>query len=329
MVKTLRGRFWVAPSPPAARNLWHRLGVARVVLLAAGAVVAVLFLAAWLTGQADRPPLRINLLLPLLGGLIGLTRVRRAHIMRSPRSVVVYGLMCVALIAWGLSGLWLFAASAMQAAAKPFPSLGDFGFIAGGLLWTAAIWILYEGVTLDFLSEVEANAFLLSWMFVATLFVLSVAGGADLLDVIKTGGSTFQIVALAYPIIYGCNAVMLARLVHGRIRTEDSPERRPLAIIAVGLLLLYLAQVIWSSTVILEYRLSGEPPAARTSDLPQAVFTLAYVVVALGIVSYPLPAAAATSPAARDTRPSPPPATQSESPPAPRPPARRARTPAR
>jgi hypothetical protein len=189
MVKTLRGRFWVAPSPPAARNLWHRLGVARVVLLAAGAVVAVLFLAAWLTGQADRPPLRINLLLPLLGGLIGLTRVRRAHIMRPPRSVVVYGLMCVALIAWGLSGLWLLAASVMQAAATPFPSLGDFGFIEGGLLWTAAIWILYEGVTLDFLSEVEANAFLLSWMFVATLFVLSVAGGADLLDVIKMGAA--------------------------------------------------------------------------------------------------------------------------------------------
>ena len=37
-----------------------------------------------------------------------------------------------------------------------------------------------------------------------------------------------------------------------------------------------------------DHRLSGEA-VARTGDVPQVLYALAYVVVTLGIASYPLP----------------------------------------
>jgi hypothetical protein len=189
-----------------------------------------------------------------------------------------------------LSGLWNFTAPYRSAGPPAFPSLGDLGYVGGGLLWSAAIWVLYEGVVTDFLSEVEAHAFLLSAMAVSTIFVLSVAGGSDLLEAIKVGGNTLQIVALAYPLIYGFNVVMLLRLVHGERATTIAKARRPLLIIVIGLVFLYLAQMAWSMTVIMNDRLSGGPPADRTSDAPQVLFILAYVALALGVHSYPLPA---------------------------------------
>ena len=129
----------------------------------------------------------------------------------------------------GLSGSSNFIATSTQAEFSPFPSPRDLGFFAGGRC------------TPDFLSEIEANAFLLSWMSIATIFVLSVAGGADLMEAIKAGGNTLQNVALAYPLIYGFNVVMLLRLVHGEACAGPQPRQRPLTTIVLGLLIIYLA----------------------------------------------------------------------------------------
>ena len=188
------------------RTLWHRLGGARALLLAAGAVVVVLILAAWAIGQTSQPLFKLYLLFPLLGGLVGLARPRRAPLLAPTRSTLVYVLACLALVAWGLSGLWNVLVTATPAAGTAFPSPRDLGYFAGGLLWAAAIWILYEGVTPDFLSEIEANAFLLSWMAIATIFVLSVAGGADLLEAIKAGGNTALLEHLSKPFLEGVEA---------------------------------------------------------------------------------------------------------------------------
>jgi hypothetical protein len=265
--------------------------VSNVTLLATATISAVFLLGAWRTGQTDLPLLRLYLLLPLIGGLLALARLTPTHLRAPERTTLVYVLFCLALVAWGLSGLWNFVARLRHADATPFPSLGDLGYIAGGLLWLAAIWVLYEGVVADFLTEVEANSFLLSAMAVTTIFVLSMAGGSDLLEAIKAGGNTLQIVALAYPLLYGFNVVMLLRLVHGKRATPIMHDRWPLFAIVFGLVFLYLAQMAWSTTVILNDRLSGGPPADRTGNAPQVLYILAYVALALGVVNYPLPEA--------------------------------------
>ena len=46
------------------RTVWQRLGGVRAILLAAGAVEVVLMLAAWTTGQTDRPLFKLYLLFP-------------------------------------------------------------------------------------------------------------------------------------------------------------------------------------------------------------------------------------------------------------------------
>lgn len=263
--------------------------VSRVMLLTTGVISAVFLLVAWRSGQTDLPLVRLYLLLPLLGGVLALARLTPAHLRAPERATLVYGLFCLALVAWGLSGLWNFVTRLRYAGPTAFPSAGDLGYVAGGLLWSAAIWVLYEGVAADFLSEVEANSFLLSAMAVSTIFVLSVAGGADLLQAIKAGGNTLQIVALAYPLIYGFNVVMLLRLAHRERAVATANSRRPLIVIVIGLAFLYLAQMTSSTTVILNDRLSGGPPVDRTSNAPQVLYILAYVALALGVVSYPLP----------------------------------------
>ena len=88
---------------------------------------------------------RVGRRLPLVGGLLALVRLTPAHLQAPERATLVYGLCCLALVAWGLSGLWIFAAPYRNAGVATFPSPGDLGYVAGGLLWSAAIWVLYEG----------------------------------------------------------------------------------------------------------------------------------------------------------------------------------------
>jgi hypothetical protein len=221
--------------------------VARGVLLAFGAVVVLLFLAAWVTGQSDVPAINLYLLTPLLGGALGLSRLSRGRLVAHERVTIVYLLMCVALLAWGTSGLRDAAEEITHGGIALAPAWGDLGFLASGLLWAAAIWVLYEGVVTDFLTQVEKNAFLLSGMTLTTAFVLSVAGGGDRIEAIKAGGNPVQIVGLVCPVLFGFNLVMLLRLVHGELGKQLMAGRQPLTIIVLGLLLLYVAELAFET----------------------------------------------------------------------------------
>jgi hypothetical protein len=267
---------------------WSQAAVTRGILLTFGAVVALLFLGAWMTGRSDLGAINLYLLTPLLGGLLGLARLAPPRRVPRERSTIVYLLMCLALLAWGVSSLWDAAAEISHMAMALVPAWGDLGFLVSGGLWAAAIWVLYEGVVPDFLGQVEKNAFLLSGMTLATAFVLSVAGGADRIEAITVGGNPVQIVGLVCPVIFGFNLVMLLRLVHGELGAKLGQERRALTIIVVGLLLLYVAELAFETMVTLSERLTGTEPIYQNAQAPYFLYAVAFVVLSLGIVSYPL-----------------------------------------
>jgi hypothetical protein len=273
--------------------------VARWVILVFGAVVVLLFLAAWATGQSDLPAINLYLLTPLLGGVLGLSRLSRASLVAHERTTIVYLLMCLALLAWGASGLRDAVEEITHRGIALVPAWGDLGFLASGLLWAAAIWVLYEGVVTDFLSQVEKNAFLISGMTLATAFVLSVAGGGDLIEAIKAGGNPVQIVGLVCPVLFGFNVVMLLRLVHGELGSQRAAGRRALTIIVIGLLLLYVAELAFETTVTLSQRLTGAEPVYQNVQVPYFLYAVAFLVLSLGVVGYPLE----TSVASRRTTP--------------------------
>lgn len=262
--------------------------IVRGALLVAGALITACFVAGRLAGNPSFPPIWLYQLLPLLGAVTGFARLDVARLARRDRSTTVYLLFCLALLCWGLSGL-LYAWQAVAAGVPPaFPSPGDVGFFAGGVVWAAAVWTLYEGVVPDFLTEVEANSWLLSWMALVTLFVLSIAGGADLLEAIKTGGNTLQIASLSYPLLYGFSALMLARLARRRVPPTILDGRRALKIIASGLVLLYLAQVTFETTITFAQRATGSFETYRNDQPAHALYALATFVLSWGVLEYPL-----------------------------------------
>src|SRR5215217_6586181 len=83
------------PHAPSSARSWSQAAVTRGILLAFGAVVALLFLGAWVTGRSDLGAINLYLLTPLLGGLLGLTRLAPPR--RVPRELltIVYLLMCL------------------------------------------------------------------------------------------------------------------------------------------------------------------------------------------------------------------------------------------
>jgi hypothetical protein len=262
--------------------------VGRVLLPGYGALVALCFVAAWLRGRPDSPWINLYYLTPLLGGVLGLARLAARHPTKPDRSTVAYVVFCLALIAWGLSGVWYVAEYATHAGAVRFPSLGDVGYYAGGIAWAVGAWVLYEGVVPDFLAEVEATSYLLSILALATLFVLSVAGGADLVESIKTGGNPVQVVALSFPLLYGFSALMLFRLARRRQRTQLMAGQPAIKLIAGGLALVYAAQMALETTVTLAERATGTLPGVRNAQPPYFLYALAFLVLSVGVARYPL-----------------------------------------
>ena len=72
-----------------------------------------------------------------------------------------------------------------------------------------------------------------------------------------------QIVGLVCPVLFGFNVVMLLRLVHGESGTKLGAGRRPLTIVLLGLILLYIAEVAFETMVTLSQRLTGAEPATQ------------------------------------------------------------------
>jgi hypothetical protein len=204
------------------------------------------------------------------------------------------------LLGWGGSGAWPLLAALRQAAPPAMPSLGDVGYYAGGLLWTSAVWVIAEGVVPDFLSEVEASSYLLSLLTLATLFVLSVAGGADLLEAIKTGGNPVQVAALTFPLLSGFNALMLFRLSRRRQGARLRTGQTAIKLLAAGLGLVYLAQMTLETMTILDARTRGTPAVVRPALLPAIGYALAFGLLVFGVARFPL-----TTPVVSDHPPDP------------------------
>jgi hypothetical protein len=258
--------------------------VSRIALLGAGALVLVTLVAAVTRGRLESPWANLYQLTPLLGGTLGLARLAARPRAKPERATVVYLLFCLALLCWGGSGVWRLT----ETGATPIPSLGDLGYYAGGLAWTIGAWVLYEGVTPDFLTEVEANSYLLSMLTLATVFVLSVAGGADLVASLKTGGNPLQLVALTFPLLYGFNALMLVRLARRRQGATLLAGQVAIKLVAAGLGVVYLAQMALETTLLLAERTSGTLPPIRNAPLPASLYALAFFVLTLGVLRYPL-----------------------------------------
>ncbi|MCC6315968.1 MAG: hypothetical protein IT337_18365, partial [Thermomicrobiales bacterium] len=101
-------------------------------------------------------------------------------------------------------------------------------------------------------------------------------------------GNTLQIASLSYPLLYGFSALMLARLARRRVPPTILDGRRALKIIASGLVLLYLAQVTFETTITFAQRATGSFETYRNDQPAHALYALATFVLSWGVLEYPL-----------------------------------------
>jgi diguanylate cyclase len=182
-------------------------------------------------------------------------------------------------LSWSL-GQVVWTYYEISGAAAPFPSAADVGFLAAVPLALAAVWMLTDRTTTS------------SWL-VAVLDGLIIAGGLLAISWPLVIGPSWEAGAdspfllaltLAYPVgdLVIASAVLLAIM-----RTDRDRESVPLVTIAIGLVILLLADstFVWTT-------LQGTEQAVSLADVG---WVAGYLVLFLSAVRYPLPVASGRS----------------------------------
>jgi hypothetical protein len=265
----------------------HQAGI--ILVLAATLALA---LAAYATtnGYAEFTPVMVAIaVVPFLGGLIGLWRLIAAWEAGPGRQHAVVAAFSLALVSWAFTIFIYLIARARGSELLEFPSVVDVPNYASALFWTIGVWLLYEGAVDDFLEEVKENSYFFTLIALLSFFVLTVAEGNDYGRLLWSGDDLAKRVTEAVlPLAWGVNGFLLYRAGRGQLGKRLPQQRTALRAMALGLLLAFMADLLFAAGASLLTRDAAHVLAYRNGGLADTLAMVGYLFLAFGVLHFPL-----------------------------------------
>ena len=265
---------------------------ARFILVLAAAVAAALAAYAVANGYAEFTPVMVAIaVVPLLGGLVGLWRLLAAWEAGPGRAHAVLASFSLGLVSWAVTLFVYLIERARGSDLLEFPSIVDVPNYASAVFWTVGVWLLYEGGVDDFLEEVKENSYFVTLIALLCFFVLTVAEGNDYGRLLWSGDDLAKRVTEALlPLAWGVNGFLLFRAGRGPLGKRLRGERMAVRALAVGLLLAFVADLLFAAGASLLTRDPANVLAYRNGGLADTLAMVAYLFLAFGVLHFPLQA---------------------------------------
>jgi hypothetical protein len=234
----------------------------RPILVVVGLALAFLaaLLAVWTSGRTAewyRYVAGFQGLPPLVAALYGLRRLaarrRRAAAAAGNRYVAGLAVLVLGLLCWAAAEFGLLAYGLFADALPLYPSWLDLGAVASIVCWAAVVFVTFEGFVdgdgrrFDFLKAVNDDSRMLAIFFGANVGLLAAFHGADLRGLVAPDAGS-RAVGYALDAFFTTTDLFLlwttARLVHGEPGRAMVRGRAALILVAVGLGLLYAADLV-------------------------------------------------------------------------------------
>jgi hypothetical protein len=263
---------------------------ARFLLVLAATLAGILAVYATANAHAEFTPVMVAIaVVPLLGGLIGLWRVVATLDVGPGRAHAVLAAFSLGLLSWAITLFVYLIERARGSALLEFPSIVDIPNFASAVFWTVGVWLLYEGAVDDFLEEIKENSYFLTLIALLCFFVLTVAEGNDYGKLLWSGDDLAKRVTEALlPLAWGVNAFLLYRAGRGQLGKRLRGQRTAMRAMAFGLLLAFVADLLFAAGASLLTRDPGNVLAYRNGGLADSLDIVAYLFLAFGLLHFPL-----------------------------------------
>lgn len=246
--------------------------------------VLFLFVPAWIAGcDACVPSYLTNLyfLIPLAAGISGLVRRKRLPVTNDSPYKLPFTLFSLGLMAWGIGNI-IYLWRGLEGDTRLYPSYPDFFYIPNSLAWVIGMSLIYNSVN--------------TWPKSFLMMLLSVAlGGAIVLLLVmlsvrhwevKLEGDPLKLVLdIAYPLLEVVNFTLFFGLIHNSPMIRTMGIYTPMRLLSVGMLLNFLADVIFSITTSHPTDSVWGHINGSWADL---LFATAFCILGIGIWRIPL-----------------------------------------
>ncbi|HEU0114515.1 MAG TPA: hypothetical protein VFQ80_07560 [Thermomicrobiales bacterium] len=213
------------------------------------------------------------------------------------RYAVGLAVFALGLLSWAGSEFGLLGQGFVAVALPLYPGWLDVGPIAAILCWTVAIFITLEGHVdehgqrFDVMRAINVDAAMLTVLLGANVALIAIFHGADFQIVLSSNGGALA-VGYALDILYTTADLFLAwmtiSLVHGMPGRTMIRGRSALVLMACGLTILYLADLIFTLNYAVGQR-EGEFLFSRYYGIiPDFVYIAAIACLAVAAQLYPL-----------------------------------------
>jgi hypothetical protein len=284
------------PRSPAAISIAVIAGLSLALLL-------VLFVI-WATGGAEtwyRYVAGLQGVPPFVAALLAVRRIvvhwPRVEASGERRYAIGLAVFVLGLLSWAASEFGLLGQGFVAATLPLYPGWLDLGPVGAIVCWTAAIFITLEGHIdeqgrrFDVVQAINLDAGMLTVLLGANVALVAIFHGADFQIVLTSNGGPLT-VGYALDILYTTTDVFIAwltiSLVHGMPGQTMVRGRPALVLMAVGLVILYLADLIFTLNYAVGQR-EGEFLFSRYYGIiPDFVYIAAVACLSIAAQIYPL-----------------------------------------
>ena len=226
----------------------------------------------------------IYLLIPLLGGLIGIMRLWGAHTAQHPirdtyRGTVAW--FCVGLVLWAIGCTIGMVYSLRFDVPVPFVWWGDLFFAACFICWTIGIIQLHNVSGLNFLEGIRNVATPLIALLIAALNLAVKASGNTPSAQSSTHDVLTFVANLFFPVVDLFNLFLLITLLPRPVKKDLAIQvRKPFRVIVLGYFFLCIASYTFNLT-------NGLPDGTRfayyNGGFTDAMFAVAFTILSFAI----------------------------------------------